>query len=98
MYCFGEDHKICYEPVVGKCNPQTIDTFDFSDAGNQEALIKFLSNPFFQWIRLKNVHLRNDGITKIDSNWKIFSKSLEVLDLRQNNINNLNVSAKYFMT
>ena len=89
-----DNYKDCYIQVIEKCIPQTVDTFDLSDVG--EGIIKFLFSSFFHWIQFKKIHLRNNGITSIDSNWKIFNESLQTLDLRQNKIKSLYVSTIIF--
>ena len=92
LFCPKESSK-CFYLDEQKCNHQTVDTFDLSDVGEPEGLIQLLSGEFFTWIQFEKIHLRNNEIKELDANWKIFSKSLEVLDLRQNNIKNLKVSA-----
>ena len=93
--CTGKN-KDCsfYKEFFQECKPQNVDTFDISGI-DQEVIIKFLSSPFFSWIRFKRIYLRNNGITKLDAKWGIFNKSFELLDLRHNNINNLNVSTVF---
>ena len=80
-----------------KCSStkKILETIDLSNNG-KEVYYKILHSSFFKCARFKNVLLRNNRIKYIKADWKIFHSSLKTIDLSQNEITELSVSAIFF--
>ena len=63
------------------------------DVSNSDSgLLYILDSTFYKCFQFEEVFCRNNRYRKIDTGWKIFHKSLRILDLRQNYISDLSVS------